>query len=177
VTDSRRSLRRATAGDALFITAMLAEAASWERAPSERPYPLDHLLAISEIADYVRDWGRAGDAGVVAEVDGAPAGACWYRLFTAEHPGYGFIAGDIPGLGIGVDPSWRGQGIGRALLASTVATAREQGHPALGLSVSERNRVARRLYKRVGFVVVRREGDGLTMRLDLAGDEAGEGEL
>jgi ribosomal protein S18 acetylase RimI-like enzyme len=33
--------------------------------------------------------------------------------------------------------------------------------------VSERNDVARRLYERAGFAVVGREGDGLTMRLEL----------
>ena len=74
----------------------------------------------------------------------------------------------MPGLGIGVSPAFRGRGLGTALLAATVELAREQGVAALGLSVSERNEVARRLYERAGFAVVGREGDGLTMRLDLA---------
>jgi ribosomal protein S18 acetylase RimI-like enzyme len=156
---------------------MLAEAASWERAPGEPPYPLDDLVAIPEVADYVEGWGRDGDAGIVAEVDGTPAGASWYRRFSAEHPGHGFIAADIPGLSIGVKPAWQGLGIGRALLAATVELAHAQGHEALSLSVSERNLVARGLYERAGFVIVGREGDGLTMRLDLhrqAEDATGE---
>jgi ribosomal protein S18 acetylase RimI-like enzyme len=157
-----------TAGDEPLVAAMLAEAASWERPRGDPPYPLSDLLAIPEVADYVQGWGRAGDAGVVAEVDGAPAGACWYRRFTAEHPGYGFIAA-VPGLGIGVEPARQGLGIGRALLAATIELAREQGHKALGLSVSERNVIARKLYEGAGFVIVGREGDGLTMRLDLRG--------
>ena len=53
----RADLRPATRDDEPFIAAMLAEAASWERALDEPPYPLDDLLAIPEIADYVEDWG------------------------------------------------------------------------------------------------------------------------
>ena len=73
----------------------------------------------------------------------------------------------MPGLGIGVDPARQGQGIGNALLTATIELAREEGHAALSISVSERNLVARRLYERAGFVVVGREGYGLTMRLDV----------
>jgi ribosomal protein S18 acetylase RimI-like enzyme len=162
------NLRPATTRDEPFIAAMLAEAASWERAPGEPPSSLDDLLAIPQTADYIEGWGRAGDAGVVAEVAGRPAGACWYRRFTAEHPGYGFLGEDVPGLGLGVAPAYRQRGIGTALLVATVDLAREQGIGALSLSVSERNDRARRLYERAGFVVVGREGDSWTMRLDLA---------
>lgn len=160
-------LRRATPADEPFIAAMLAEAASWEREPGEPPYPLADLLDVPRVADYVEDWGRPGDVGFVAEEDGEPVGACWYRRFTREHPAYGFIAEDVPGLGLGVVPEARGHGIGGALLAAAVAAAREEGHPALGLSVSERNAGARRLYARAGFSVVRREADSVTMRLDV----------
>jgi ribosomal protein S18 acetylase RimI-like enzyme len=165
-------LRAATRDDEPFIAAMLAEAASWERAPGESPFPLDDLLAIPQIADYVEGWGRAGDAGVIAEEDGVPAGACWLRRFAAEHPGYGFIAEDVPGLGLGVLPAFRRHGVGTALLAATVELAREQGARTVSLSLSERNAAARRLYDRAGFVVIGREGDSLSMRLDLAGSVA-----
>lgn len=128
---------------------------------------IEDLLGIPQIADYVVGWGRAGDAGTIADVDGHPVGACWYRRFAAEHPGYGFLGVDIPGLGIGVRPDQRRRGIGTRLLAETIVMAREQGHRALSLSVEEANVVARRLYERAGFVAVGREGDALTMRLDL----------
>jgi ribosomal protein S18 acetylase RimI-like enzyme len=171
--DQRRLLRRATDADAAFITAMLAEAASWERPPGEPPSPIADLLAVPQLADYFEGWGRAGDEGVIAEVGGEPAGACWYRRFTAERPGYGFLGEEIPGLGFGVAPAHRRRGLGSVLLAATVQLAREQGIGALSLSVSERNAIARRLYERAGFVVVGRESDSLTMRLDLSGQLGG----
>jgi ribosomal protein S18 acetylase RimI-like enzyme len=173
LTDETPRLRRATSRDEPIIAAMLAEAASWERAPGGSPCPLDRLLAIPQVADYVTGWGRSGDAGTVAEMDAEPAGACWFRRFTADHPGYGFVGADVPGLGLGVHPAFRRRGLGTALLTATVDLALEQGIGALGLSVSERNGVARRLYERAGFVIVEREGDSLTMRLDLRPGEPG----
>jgi ribosomal protein S18 acetylase RimI-like enzyme len=167
--DERRLLRRATEADAAFIAEMLAEAASWEQPSGEPPPAVAELLAVPQVADYVEGWGRPGDEGAVAEVDGGPAGACRYRRFTAERPGYGFLGEEVPGLGLGVSPAHRRRGLGSALLAATVDLAREQGIGALGLSVSERNATARRLYERARFVVVGREGDSLTMRLDLRG--------
>jgi GNAT superfamily N-acetyltransferase len=104
---------------------------------------------------------------VIAEVDGQPAGACWFRNFTAEHPGYGFLGEDIPGIGLGVRPDRRRRGVGTRLLVRAIAMAREQGDSALSLSVEERNETPRRLYVRAGFVVVGREGEAFTMRLDL----------
>ena len=120
------TLRPATTADRSFLTAMLAEAASWEREPGEPPYPLVDLLGVPGIADYIEGWGRPGDFGVVAEEAGAPVGACWCRRFTSEHPGYGFIAEDVPGLSIGVVPAHRGRGSGRSLLTEVVDEARRR---------------------------------------------------
>jgi ribosomal protein S18 acetylase RimI-like enzyme len=161
------TLRPAAAADRSFLTAMLAEAASWEREPGEPPYPLVDLLGVPEIADYIQGWGRPGDFGVVSEEAGEPVGACWWRRFTSSHPGYGFIAEDVPGLSIGVVPACRGRGMGRGLLTEVLGEARRHDIRALGLSVSERNLRARGLYEWAGFVVVGTEGDSLTMRLDL----------
>ena len=114
--DERRLLRRATEADAAFIADMLAEAASWERPPGEPPSAVADLLAVPQVADYFEGWGRAGDEGIVAEVDGGRAGACWYRRFTAERPGYGFLGEEVPGLGLGVAPALRRRGLGSAVL-------------------------------------------------------------
>lgn len=165
-------LRPAAADDEPFLTEMLAEAASWDRPAGDDPYPIGDLLTIPQVADYVVGWGREGDAGRIAEVEGQPDGACWFRRFTADHPGYGFLGEDVPGMGLAVRPIWRRRGVGTRLLVETIRLAREQGHPALSLSVAELNEPARRLYARAGFVVVGREGDSLTMRLDLAAGQS-----
>jgi GNAT superfamily N-acetyltransferase len=110
----------------------------------------DTVMALPQLRRYFVDFGRPGDAGVVAVADGARLGVAWYRLFSAEEPGYGFIAVDVPELAIGVAAEARGRGIGGALLDALLARAREQRHRALSLSVDRQN-PARRLYERKGF--------------------------
>jgi GNAT superfamily N-acetyltransferase len=105
----------------------------------------------SPFGKYLAGWGRPGDAGVVARaVGGAPIGAAWYRLFPSAHPGYGFVAPDVPELSIRLLAGYRGQGVGSALLAALRQLATEQGYRALSLSV-DRGNPARRLYARHGF--------------------------
>ncbi len=48
------------------------------------------------------------------------------------------------------------------------------GRPGDEGVVSERNAIARRRCERAGFIVVGREGDSLTMRLDLSGQAESE---
>ena len=160
------TIRDAGAGDEAVIAEMLAEAATWDR-PFGQPLPrLEEILAEPRVADYVEGWGRAGDGGIIAELLDVPVGACWFRSFTAEHPGYGFLGEDVPGLGLAVRPDHRGRGIGTRLLRATIGLARAQGATALGLSVAERN-PALRLYRRAGFTEAGREDGSLTMRLEL----------
>jgi GNAT superfamily N-acetyltransferase len=158
-------LRPATVHDADFLGAMLAEAVSWDRPYGQPAPPLHELLQIPRVADYIEGWGRDGDGGMVAECGGAPVGACWFRRFCAEHPGYGFLGDDVPEIGLAVLTDYRGTGIGTLLLAATIDLARGQGIVALGLSVARGNAQARRLYERTGFAADASEGDSLTMRL------------
>jgi ribosomal protein S18 acetylase RimI-like enzyme len=120
--------------------------------PPAEPPTVDRVQADPGIAPYLAGWGRTGDAGVVAEIEGTPVGAAWYRLHEAEHPGYGFVSTDIPEISIGVEAAWRGRGVGRALLEALVDAARAQGHEALSLSVDHRNAPALALYRSIGFV-------------------------
>lgn len=104
-----------------------------------------------EIRRYLDAWGRAGDTGMVAvDADSRRLGAAWYRRFSVDARGYGFVTPDIPELSIGVIPVARGQGVGTALLAALLATVREQGQRGVSLSVDRQN-PARRLYERHGF--------------------------
>jgi ribosomal protein S18 acetylase RimI-like enzyme len=142
-------VRAAHAQDEAFMWRMLATTANL---PPAQPPPVERVQGDPGIAPYLAGWGRAGDAGVVAEVGGAPVGAAWYRLFGSDHPGYGFVDAGIPEISIGVEPAWRGRGVGRALLDALVARARTDGHSALSLSVDGRNAPALALYRSIGFV-------------------------
>jgi ribosomal-protein-alanine N-acetyltransferase len=62
-------------------------------------------------------------------------------------------------LAIGVVPSARRRGIGRALLAGVAAQARRRGARRLFLEVAAPNAAARRLYADAGFVEVGRRPD------------------
>jgi ribosomal protein S18 acetylase RimI-like enzyme len=158
------NIRPATHDDDDFLRTMLYEAAAWNPDwPRER---MIAALADPMLARYHRDWGRDGDAGVIAELDGEPVGAAWYRLFTAEEPGYGFVDEKTPELGIAVAPLHRRKGIGETLLRALMVQAREEGFQALSLSVAVHNR-SRMMYERAGFERVREEAESWVMRAEL----------
>jgi len=121
------------------------------------------VLADPGVAHYVTDWMLQGDAGVIATVEGVPAGAAWWRHFTSADPGYGYVADDVPELGLAVFAGHRGKGIARELMTSLIDLARAQGLSAVSLSVEDGNTAARRLYDSLGFVKVGRVGDSDTM--------------
>ncbi len=73
---------------------MLYEAARWN--PDWPREPMEEVLAEPMLTRFHQGWGRPGDAGVIAELDGVPVGAAWYRLFCVEEPGYGFVDKKIP---------------------------------------------------------------------------------
>lgn len=79
---------------------------------------------------------------------GAMVAYCW----TAEHP-------RAPQRGcirmVGVHPSRRGRGLGRAVLLAAIDYLGGQGKSGVELSVDSRNTAATRLYRSLGF---RREG-------------------
>lgn len=158
------NIRPAGPEDVEFLRKMLYEAAAWNPDwPRER---MIAALADPMLERYHRDWGREGDFGVIAEIDGEPVGAAWYRRFTAEEPGYGFVDEDTPEIGIAVVPLHRRKGIGETLLRALMSEARQRGVKALSLSVAVHNR-SRRMYERVGFTKVREEGENWVMRVEL----------
>lgn len=143
---------------------MLCEAAFWR---GEVRIPEREAMARRAIAVYMAGWGRPGDRAVVAEErTGRLLGAAWYRYFSEEEHGFGFLSPDVPELTIAVDRAERGRGIGTALLDALIQQAEEDGCGALSLSVEEDN-AALRLYERAGFTRIRQVQKAWTMRLDL----------
>jgi ribosomal protein S18 acetylase RimI-like enzyme len=158
------NIRPATKGDAEFLQTMLYEAARWN--PDWPRETLEEFLGEPGLRRYHEDWGRDGDGGVIAEIDGEPVGAAWYRVYTEEEPGLGFVNEKTPELGIAVVPLHRRKGIGEALLRSCMVQAREDGFQALSLSVAVSNR-SRMMYQRAGFEKVAESGDSWTMLANL----------
>ena len=149
-------LRRGGAQDVRFLRDMLHHAYYWrERVPG------------SLVSRYVRGWGRLGDTAVIALENGFPVGAAWFRVFTPDEPGYGFIDGETPELAIAVVPSKRGHGVGDELLNALIDKARTGGYDRLSLSVEPGN-PARKLYERHGFSVVDEGAEAWTMVAELA---------
>ena len=156
-------VRPAVAADAQFLAEMLAVAAQWR--PDTAPGPIAEVLADPAIGHYVLGWPRPGDVGLIAEVDDGPVGAAWSRYFSADDPGYGFVAADVPEISIGVVAGARRRGIGRRLLLDLLEEIRRLGVARVSLSV-EIDNPAMGFYTDAGFVEVARADGAATMVLD-----------
>jgi GNAT superfamily N-acetyltransferase len=73
-------IRDLRADELEFLREMLYAALDW-RPDVEFP-PREFVLAHEQVVICHENWGREGDVAVVAEDDGRPIGAAWYRFFT-----------------------------------------------------------------------------------------------
>lgn len=125
--------------------------ALWDPPPA--PLRPREVMDHPEVRIYAEAWGtREGDVGVVAEVDGDIAGACWMRLVKGGR-GLSYLDDATPQLGIGLFPRFQHRGFGQPLLRAALAAAKEAGFRRVALSVHPEN-PAQRLYRRMGFVQV-----------------------
>lgn len=160
-------IRPGTRYDFTVLQQMIYEALYWQ--PDAEREPFDFVIAHHEIARYVDDFGRQGDCAVIAEVgtNQESIGAAWYRLFSEDAPGYGFVSESVPEVAMAVAAPFRGMGVGRAMLEALIDLARKDDVPSLSLSVEIANTRALRLYENLGFVPVGGDEHNHTMLLDL----------
>ena len=142
----------------------LFQAVSWN--PERKLPPYESLIEHPELARYHRAWGRTGDLGVLAEIDGAVAGAAFCRLFTDDDHGHGYVDDRTPELAVAVVDAQRGRGIGRRLMVDLADAACAAGFAQLSLSVDTDN-PALRLYERLGYRELTRDDGGVRMLLEL----------
>jgi ribosomal protein S18 acetylase RimI-like enzyme len=150
-------IRDLRAGEEEFLREMLYAALAWN--PERELPPAEWVLAHPKVVIFHRDWGRDGDIALVAEEEGELFGLVWWRLFTEEEHGEGYVDEATPELAIAVRDGYRDRGIGRSLMDAAATRARQDGLARLSLSV-EADNPARRLYARVGWVEYE-PGDGL----------------
>jgi GNAT superfamily N-acetyltransferase len=148
-----------------FLQEMLCTALAW-RPDVELP-PREFVLAHPQVVVFYADWGRAGDVGLVAERKGEPIGLVWYRFFTDDEHGEGFVNEETPELVVAVVDGHRGHGVGTLLMESIHARARTAGVERISLSV-DRDNPARRLYERLGYVDIAPDDENGRMVLRLA---------
>jgi ribosomal protein S18 acetylase RimI-like enzyme len=159
------TLRPAGVDDVEHVRWALYTALAWD--PERRLPPPEVTLEHPEAVRYHRGWGRRGDLGVVAELNGEVVGVAYCRLFTEEDHGRGYVDDKTPELAVAVREAKRGSGLGARLMSALAEAAAAAGFARLSLSVAAAN-PARRLYERIGYREISSDEDDVRMVLDLA---------
>ncbi|NBK93862.1 N-acetyltransferase [bacterium 1XD21-13] len=125
--------------------------------------PPKTITAVPELRVYVEGFGdKEGDAGLVAEMEDKVIGAVWARIMDD----YGHLDDETPSLAISLYKEYRGHGIGTALMEGILVLLKERGFARVSLSVQKDN-YAVRMYRRVGFQVVRESEEEFVMGREL----------
>lgn len=144
-----------------FLKEMLFEAAYWR--PGQEQPSLETGLARPDLVFLLEDWGRDGDAAVLAVTPEAqPVGAAWYRFWSPEQHSYGFVSPKIPEMAIAIRAAFRCQGIGHRIMEELLTLAAVRGIEKVSLSVEVDN-PALKLYRNHGFEIIARVGNSWTM--------------
>jgi ribosomal protein S18 acetylase RimI-like enzyme len=107
------------------------------------------VLQLPPVRIYAEEWGREGDVGVVAQIDGVDAGACWMRLLP-EGVGLAYVDTRTPQLGIALEPAFQHKGFGRPMMLAALDAARQVGYEQVSLTVHPEN-PAIAMYESCGF--------------------------
>lgn len=129
--------------------------ALWDPPPAGlRPV---EVLQAAGVRIYAEAWGQPSDVGVVAQMNGTDAGACWLRLLPAG-VGLASVDAETPQLGIALDAEFQHQGHGRPLMLEALKAAARAGYRQVALTVHPEN-PAQHLYESCGFRKVGRRND------------------
>ena len=149
------AIRPAVASDGSFVVKMASRLVDGFDVPAHRTKPeliegdrraLDAWFA--RLREGSGAAGTEGEAMLIAELDGAPAG-CAYLVTLVDY----FNERPHAHLSVlAVDKSAEGKGVGAALLAASEQWARERGSDRLTLSALVTNARARGLYERRGYL-------------------------
>jgi ribosomal protein S18 acetylase RimI-like enzyme len=152
------NIRRATAADAEIIAEL--NHAVHEIHVAARPDFFKPLVIDDELLAITRQrLAGEDDYGFIAEVDGTPVGYVFAEVREREGNPFSHPL-KVLGLDqISVNPEYRSQGIGEALMQQVYDVAIERGVDRVWLSVWSFNIDAIRFYERLGFdvLVVRME--------------------
>jgi RimJ/RimL family protein N-acetyltransferase len=124
--------------------------ALWDPPPADlRPIT---VLDAPGVRIYAEHWGeKKSDCGVVLNIEGQDAGACWMRLMP-EGIGLAFVDSNTPQLGIALEKEFQHKRYGEVLLNGALAAAKRQGYTSVSLTVHPENKGAITLYKKCGFL-------------------------
>ena len=112
---------------------------------------VQNALANPALVRYIENFGRAGDAAVVAQDEnGAIIGFAWARLWTSDDHGFGWVDEATPEMAVALEAEFRGQGTGARLIEALKSQLRAGGAERVSLNVRAHS-PAVRLYGRLGF--------------------------
>lgn len=127
--------------------------------------PPKSIVELPELKIYYQEFGtKKGDICLVAETDNKIVGAVWTRIVND----FAHIDDNTPSLAIAVAKESRGHGVGTRLLNEMFAVLKDAGFLSVSLSVQKEN-FAVNMYHRVGFEVVKDNGEELVMLKKLKG--------
>ena len=131
----------------------------------ENPLPKD-IINKPELRVFIEGFGKPDDCCLVADIDGKVVGAVWTRILSGEVKGYGNIDEDTPEFAISLYKEYRNMGIGTALMRRMLELLKERGYKRASLAVQKDN-YAVRMYKKVGFKIVKESEEEYLMICDL----------
>ncbi len=127
--------------------------------PEGVEFPPKAIIKSPELQVYTDRFGELkDDQGLAAEVNGKIVGAVWVRIMND----YGHVDENTPSLAISLYKEYRGLGIGTAMMKDMLALLKENGYKQVSLSVQKANYAAK-MYKKIGFEIVRENEDEFIM--------------